>query len=411
MYMSDNSILWPNGIKVDSDGYAVFYQLGTNKVEVPSEDKWPEGVKLKSPFVYDENGELVGFVDTKAMIVNGTTTITLPYKEIKAKFTSIVEGDLIVNAPNATVKEFTWAVASGEGGSDNDEVIITLKYKGCKTVDDVKAVDANYKTTDIVDGVWSEGLGDLEDGSYMFIYHPTLTTFTSDLSSLTNGDSMFQYCGSFTTFNANLSSLTNGSSMFGDTCLSSFDSDLSALSDGGSMFASYMSGTHLIKFRSNLSSLTYGGSMFYNCKLDSASVKNIIDTINTTYSSSLSLGMGCNNTTSDKDLFAQEIGYNSMDELLAALQGKGWAVEAQYNGRPTTTYSMRQPAIEQGEILPVFVKLEEVEEHASHASLDETKKYRMTWFHETTGSTEGYTQYTTLEEAIEALNIKPIERH
>ena len=164
MYMSDNSILWPNGIKVDSDGYAVFYQLGTNKVEVPSEDKWPEGVKLKSPFVYDENGELVGFVDTKAMIVNGTTTITLPYKEIKAKFTSIAEGDLIVNAPNATVTEFTWAVASGEGGEGGVE--INFKYKGCKTFDDVVAVDPNYKTTDIVDGVWSESLADLETGSY-----------------------------------------------------------------------------------------------------------------------------------------------------------------------------------------------------------------------------------------------------
>ena len=120
--------------------------------------------------------------------------------------------------------------------------------------------------------------------------------------------------------------------------------------------------------------------------------------------------MGCNNTTSDKDLFAQEIGYNTMTELLAALQAKGWYVTAQYNGRPTTTYSLRQPAIEEGELLPVFVKIEEVEEHADYTSMDETKKYRLEYFHETTGSTDGYTQYATLEEAIESLIIKPIER-
>ena len=182
--MSDNSILWPNGIKVDSDGYAVFYQLGTNKVEVPSDDKWPEGVKLKSPFVYDENGELVGFVDTKAMIVNGPTTITLPYKEIKAKFTSIAEGDLTVNAPNATIVKIKWAGSeSEEGGSDDDGFIITLKYLGCKTVDDVKLKDADYLTNDIVNGVWSEGLGDLEDGTDMF-YASNISEFYSDLSKL-----------------------------------------------------------------------------------------------------------------------------------------------------------------------------------------------------------------------------------
>jgi hypothetical protein len=119
--------------------------------------------------------------------------------------------------------------------------------------------------------------------------------------------------------------------------------------------------------------------------------------------------MGCANTTADKNLFAQEIGYSDMTTLISALQGKGWSITTQYNGRPTTTYSLRQPAIE-GELLPVFVKLEEVEEHADYTSMDETKKYRLDYFHETTGSTEGYTQYATLEEAIEALNIKPIER-
>jgi hypothetical protein len=99
-----------------------------------------------------------------------------------------------------------------------------------------------------------------------------------------------------------------------------------------------------------------------------------------------------------------------MTSLLAAIETKGWTVFAQYNGRPRTTYSLRLPA---EATLPVFVKLEEVEEeekHADYTSMDDSKKYRLDWFHETTGSTEGYTQYATLEEAIETLNIKPIEK-
>jgi hypothetical protein len=147
--------------------------------------------------------------------------------------------------------------------------------------------------------------------------------------------------------------------------------------------------------------------MFHKCKLDTSSVKNIIDTINT-YSGKLTLGMGCDNTTEDKDLFAQEAGYADMTSLLAAFETKIWTVTAQYNGRPTTTYGLRRPS---EDTLPVFVKVEETEEYADYTSEDGSTKYRLDWFHETTGSTDGYTRYATLEEAVEALNIKPIERH
>ena len=554
-----NSI-WPNGLKRDEEGYVVFYPLGTNKIDI-STITWPEGDKLVSPFVY-QNDKLVGFVDTKALTVSGSATTTMNYNHIEADFASISEGKLTVNAPNATVKKFTWSVV--DNGDDN--VIVTLKYKGCETVDNVKAVDAYYKTTDIVDGVWSEGLGDLEDGTdmfescsaltsfssdlssltngtnmfyscsnltsftsdlssltngdymfnkckklasfssdlpsltdgthmfagcnnltlitsdlssltngtnmfsscsnlvsissdlssltdgtymffncknltsitsdlssltigdYMFNNCPELTSFSSDLSNLTNGTSMFysctsltsfnadlpsltnakgmfQGCTSLTSFNADLPSLTNGQSMFYNCAFTSFDSNLSSLTIGTSMFSSCSS---LTSFSSDLSSLTSGLSMFGSCKLDASSIKNIIDTINTYSGKKLTLGIGCNDTTDDKDLFAQEAGYADMTSLLAALQGKGWNVEAQYNGRPTTTYGLRRPS---ETTLPVFVKLEEVEEHADYTSVDGSKKYRLAWFHETTGSTEGYTQFNSLEEAVAHFNIKPIERN
>ena len=249
---------------------------------------------------------------------------------------------------------------------------------------------------------WNIDLPNLMNSRAMFS-GCSFTTFSSDLSSMTDGSYMFQYCSNLTSVNTDLSNVTNGTWMFyGCIALTAFTLDLSSVTNGTSMFDECRS---LTSFSSELSSLTDGKLMFYNCKLDAPSVKNIINTINT-YSAKLTLGMGCDATVADKDLFAQEVGYADMASLLAALQAKGWTVTAQYNGRPTTTYSMRRPS---EDTLPVFVKLEEVEEHTNYTLEDGSKKYRLNYFHETTGSTDGYTQFNSLEEAIETLNIKTIE--
>ena len=401
-----NSV-WPNGLKVDSEGYVTFYPLGTNKVNVPTiRAQWPKGDKLVSPFVYRDE-KLVGFIDTKAFTTDSQTTIYLPYEHIEAEFSAIDKGQLEIYAPNATTKKVSW---KNSGKEDIPEV--QFKYKGCTTVDDVTAVDANYQTTDIVDGVWSEPLWDLEQGGGMFRTCDNLTSFSSNLPSLTNGSWMFGYCDNLTSFSSDLSSLTIGSQMFA-ACdnLTSFSSNLSKLQRGNQMFASC---DNLTSFTSNLSRLSNGINMFDGCKLDAPSVKNIIDTILTRSVSSgvggsgITLGMGCDDTEADKNLFAQEVGYADMTSLLAALRAKKWVASAQYNGRPTTTYSMRRTS---EDILPVFVKLEETEEHADYTSMDGSKKYRLDWFHETTGSTEGYTQFASLEEAVTHFNIKPIERN
>ena len=440
-----NSV-WPNGLKVDSEGYVTFYPLGTNKVDINT-ITWPDGDKLVSPFVYKDD-KLVGFVDTEALTVSGSATTTMNYSHIEADFASISEGKLTVNAPNATVKKFSWSVVDNDDSSF-DYIIIDFNNTYQATLD---AVRAAYKVVDkkmyaedgSVIGTWDTskielaGIADEENGIYDGLYAKwdadgnereiILTEFTSDLSSLTDGSCMFAGCSNLTSFSSDLSSLTDSFSMF-DSCsnltsfssdlpsltngynmfyycknLTSFSSDLSSLTNGESMFGTC---SNLTSFSSHLSSLTNGEMLFERCKLDALSIKNIIDTINT-YSDYLALGMGCNNTMEDKDLFAQEVGYTDMTSLLAALQAKGWTVEAQYNGRPTTTYSLRRPT---EDTLPVFVKLEEVEKHADYTSEDGSKKFKLNWFHETTGSTDGYTQYATLEEAIESLNIKPIERN
>ena len=96
-------------------------------------------------------------------------------------------------------------IASGSD-TGNSGGTVTLKYKGCTTVDEIKAVDPDYLTNDIVDGAWTEGLGDLVDGNRMFMWCENLTSFTSDLSSLTNGKAMF-YSSNISEFTSDLSSL------------------------------------------------------------------------------------------------------------------------------------------------------------------------------------------------------------
>jgi hypothetical protein len=107
-----------------------------------------------------------------------------------------------------------------------------------------------------------------------------------------------------------LPSLTNSYYMFYNTKLTSFSSDLSSLTDGRSMFYDC---ANLTSFSSDLSSLTYGKSMFIGCKLDTASVQNIADTINT-YNGTIDVGIG-NSTPNEQEIAA-------FDKMVS----KGWTV-------------------------------------------------------------------------------------
>ena len=446
--------------------------LGQIKVQIPDgvTTPWPEGDALVGNFVFNK-GHLVGFVDTKALIANESKSTTFPYDYVNIHLDSILEGEMNVEG-GAKPEYLIVTFGTGNSGSESfDFVIIDFNTTDQETIDTVRTakrvVDNKlYDENDDLIGTWdtskievggiydgeigildglfcnidmnngsdrglilsefNSDLSSLRDGPSMFLGCTNLTSFNADLSSLTNGEYMFYACANLTSFEGDLSSLTSGITMFnycnnlasfsselhslsngmamfyGCEKLTSFSSDLSNLTDGTWMFRNCY---NLTAFNADLRSLKNGDYMFYNCKLDSLSVKNIIDTINN-FLGELLIGIGCDNTETDENIFAQEVGYADMTSLLAALQAKRWIVNIQCNGRPTTTYGLRRPT---EDTLPVFVKLEEVEKYADYTSLDETKKFRLNWFHETNGSTEGYTQYATLEEAIESLNIKPLE--
>ena len=166
--------------------------LGQIKVQIPDgvNTTWPTGDALVNNFVFNKV-KLVGFVDTKALIANSSKTTIFPYEYVNISLPSIAEGEMTYNYDQCTYVVLNGEVLKGDIPTDEELEIITKKYAGCKTVDDIKAVDPNYKTTDIIDGVWKEGLGDLTSGYEMFYNCSQLKSFSSVLSSLTDGTNMF----------------------------------------------------------------------------------------------------------------------------------------------------------------------------------------------------------------------------
>ena len=270
--------LWPN------EGGT----LGEIKVQIPtgtSNDPWPTGDALVHNFIY-KDGALTGFVDNKALINNSSKTSIINYDYVRLHLENFSEGDIAFTL-GERCKNFIVTYGSSDTGNSGDTV--TFKYKGCTTVDEVKAVDPNYKINDIIDGVWTERLDDLENGTEMLAMS-NIISFNSDLSSLTDGTRMFISVWELTSFSADLSSLTNGNMMF-------------------------YSCKKLTSFNSNLSSLTDGRSMFLSCKLDTVSVQNIADTINTpTDKGKIIIGIG--NTAPNEQ---EEAAFNT-------IASKNWTV-------------------------------------------------------------------------------------
>ena len=162
------------------------------------------------------------------------------------------------------------------------------KYSGCLTVDDVKLVDANYKTTDVVNGVWIENLDDLTDGYHMFHDSYNLITFATDLPNLTEAISMFEGCVNLTSFDVDLPSLTDGRYMFIQNYnLKSFSSDLSSLTNGDGMFYRCLA---LTSFNSELPSLESGDWMFYACSLGVDSIVRIANSLPLQWKSEIHIG-------------------------------------------------------------------------------------------------------------------------
>lgn len=341
-------------------------QLGSTKFTMPTNpEDWPSGDALIGNFVYSE-GELVDFIDTKALIVNEskTTTINYDYVNIELPFAedamTINRGPrnkyLIIKFNDEEVEEGIVYVRFEDMSEEtksmfrsaykvidnvlydiNGNVIGEFDTNTIKTATNIpfddedfddetgtvdgKPMDALYMNYTFKEGYmgyiiseFSSNLSNLTNGENMFkSCEENFITFSGDLSNLINGSHMFEYCNNLSFFNGgNLSNLIKGNYMF-VYCqnLTSFSSDLSNLTDGFYMFDHCKK---LTSFNSNLGSLVDGGYMFLGCKLDTTSIQNIARTINTSNGATLHIGIGNSKPNN------QEI------EALDEIASKGWCV-------------------------------------------------------------------------------------
>ena len=81
--------------------------LGENKVAIPDgvTIKWPDGDALVGNFVY-KDGKLVGLVDTKALVTNETKSTTIPYDCVIINLDNILEDTLTI-IPGERCKSLT----------------------------------------------------------------------------------------------------------------------------------------------------------------------------------------------------------------------------------------------------------------------------------------------------------------
>ena len=190
-----------------------------------------------------------------------------------------ITGDAQVKRDLGLIKQKKWTLyVNGSTSTDN---YTTPKYATRTNVSGVLSKDSNYKTKDIVDGVWGEHLLDLTDGSKMFQECTTLTKFISDLSSLTNGSNMFNGC------------------------------------------------TSLTDFKSYLTSLTDGQNMFSGCKLNADSINKILNSI-PQVTETPSLHLGINDTGEAKDAINNKLGFMPTTTETQATY-KGWTIYVKIN--------------------------------------------------------------------------------
>lgn len=219
----------------------------------------------------------------------------------------------------------------------------------------IKSADQMFKKTALTE--IELNAPKMVSGRRMFDNVANFTTFRGDLGNLINGESMFEgtiidsfqvnsldnlecadkmFIGSqITEWDLDMPSLKSAISMFGskddvNCALISFTSDLSCLVDGTDMFGGCVGLEH---FDAALPSLKYGESMFVNCKLDSKSVMNIVETLPNVSSEEtrvITIGVNCTEDEID-DFISKEGIYKNLAELIMRKLDSGWDVTLSYN--------------------------------------------------------------------------------
>ena len=283
----------------------------------------------------------------------------------------------------------------------------------------------------------------------------SLESFTGNLLNLEVMYSGFNGCINLSKFDSPLPKLKVGGVLnyvFVSNALEEFTADFPSLRSGWLMFDC----PNLRKFTGCLPKLISGLNMFKNTKLDATSVmyilfsipninelrayyeevgyvqpddseygyekeeglinqaqfvhkllgnKNVVRNVGV-----LDIGIGVSPTEVDgKSVeqqlleFANEVGFDSWEDLKQAFVNKGWSVDFSYNDGSAITYGLRGRTLDAH---PIYARLEEVEnkEEAEYCNTDKTKYYNIEYCHDTTHP-EKFQQFNSLEEACASFEV------
>lgn len=324
---------------------------------------------------------------------------------------------------------------------------ITSKSNNLYNLDTAKKANTLLKEFQFTE--FSGNLGNLVEGKKMFQGCNKMTSFTADLHSLVKGKLMFNGCSALSNFqneggkNPNLDNLVNGYQMFsGCSSLKHWNCNLPNLVDGYYMFSGCTSLETFVGDMPNLQIIgDYRQGMFYGCKnlttfisdisspklnlwampnskLNPISIYFILKSCSplvraTTYY----LGLGVDIKDADgnalseeqqlanKNAFAQEVGYETFDALIAAFEAKGKWVNWTFNGSPTSSNTLDMS----GSPVPIYAQLEESsEEMAEYCTEDGKKFYNIFWCHQPHDPSE-WNYFGSLLEACGYWGIVPKE--
>lgn len=294
----------------------------------------------------------------------------------------------------------------------------------------------------------------IRSGSYMFT-NSSLHSFSSDMPNLLFAPIMFAETN-LKNFKSNLCSLVNGTYMFSGCQLSSesimyilysirdIQSDINnaTIIDNEEYFDDNTFLAELLRGKEGFVVCENNGYKRMKYVFDWTSDKTSAMLCNLLFSHDISLSgtmimehlgfdyitfgdlgeIGIDCTQETADAFAQEVGFDTIDDLTQAFADKGWTVYWQFNGE-SATYDLRGKSTP----APIWAKLEEIKEVEipekmrnflkiseekkvskpyKYVSIeDPTKHYNLNWF-SSGKSTDGYQQFDSLEAAMEAFGIK-----
>lgn len=276
------------------------------------------------------------------------------------------------------------------------------KYAECVTVEDMLAVNPDYKNDLTSEGEWVYPLSELQSEQNLFANSPMLK-FSSNFPKVKTFYNTFQLSALPGEVVINAESATSANRLLNQTNITKATLNLPNATDinrvcnycfqleelrgnlnkaiGGE--AAFYRCEKLRVFEIELPSLSNGNYFFTAAKLNKDSALRVLNSIPSYTSGTHTLTLGIH------------IDHQQDEEVLAAIsdaEAKGWTLTVQWNGTPTSTASM----LRFGQL--IYAKVGE------HELPDGTTERVLDWGHYVTNET-GYETFRSLESAYEYFDL------